>query len=80
MHREYFKTSQTSIDEYAQGRVIYDWGIDFTGHFPPSFSQVYIILVVDYVSKWVEAIPTRTNDAKVVLTFLQKTSSLCLVR
>ena len=27
------------------------WGIDFMGPFPPSFGFVYILLVVDYVSK-----------------------------
>ena len=48
------------------------WGIDFMGPFPPSFGFVYILLAVDYVSKWVEAIATTTNDAKVVLKFLQK--------
>ena len=41
------------------------------GHFPLSFSNLYIFLVVDYVSKWVEAIPTQTNDAKVVASFLR---------
>ena len=45
------------------------WGIDFMGHFPVSFGFVYILLVVDYVSKWVEAKPTRTNDGKVVMDF-----------
>ena len=40
------------------------------GPFPSSFSNLYILLVVDYVYKWVEAIPTRTNDAKVVASFL----------
>ena len=40
------------------------------GPFPLSFSNIYIILAVDYVSKWVEAIPTRTNDARVVARFL----------
>ena len=39
------------------------WGIDFMGPFPASYSNLYILLAVDYVSKWVEAIPTRTNDA-----------------
>ena len=40
------------------------------GPFPYSFSNLYILLAVDYVSKWVEAIPTRTNDANVVVKFL----------
>ena len=39
------------------------------GPFPPSFNNLYILLAVDYVSKWVEATPTRTNDARVVAHF-----------
>ncbi|RVW33681.1 hypothetical protein CK203_111064 [Vitis vinifera] len=31
----------------------------------------YILVGVDYVSKWVEAIPCRSNDHKVVLKFLK---------
>ena len=31
------------------------WGIDFVGPLPPSFDNEYILMVVDYVSKWVEA-------------------------
>ena len=46
------------------------WGRDFMGPFPSSFSNLYNFFVVDYVSKWVEAIPTRTNDASVVIKFL----------
>ncbi|XP_027351234.1 uncharacterized protein K02A2.6-like [Abrus precatorius] len=42
------------------------------GPFPPSFSYEYILVAVDYVSKWVEAIPTRSNDAKVVISFIRK--------
>ena len=49
------------------------WGIDFMGPFPASYNNLYILLAVDYVSKWVEAIPTRTNDAKVVAQFLRST-------
>ena len=48
------------------------WGIDLTGPFLPSFGQVYILLAVDYVSKWVEVIATPTNNAQVVLKFLHK--------
>ena len=42
------------------------------GPSPCSCNFKYILLVVDYVSKWVEAIPTQINDAKVVLNFLKK--------
>jgi len=48
------------------------WGIDFMGPFPSSFGNEYILLAMDYVSKWVEAIPSRTNDAKVVVKFLRE--------
>ena len=48
------------------------WGIDFMGPFPPSCGYLYILLFVDYVSKWVEAIPTRTDDYKVVLKFIKE--------
>ncbi|KAL5759734.1 hypothetical protein ACOSQ2_018572 [Xanthoceras sorbifolium] len=48
------------------------WGVDFMGPFPMSFNNQYILVAVDYVSKWVEAIATPTNDAKVVLKFFKK--------
>ncbi|XP_073018095.1 uncharacterized protein [Primulina eburnea] len=48
------------------------WGIDFMGPFPVSFGNKYILVVVDYVSKWVEAVACKTNDSKVVIQFLKK--------
>ena len=48
------------------------WGIDFMGPFVSSYSHKYILLAVNYVSKWVESIATHTNDAKVVLNFLER--------
>ena len=47
------------------------WGIDFMGPFPTSFGHTYILVGVNYVSKWVEAIPCKTNDHRVVLKFLK---------
>ena len=41
------------------------------GPFPLSYGHKYILLAVDYVSKWVEAIPTFTCDAKVVQRFIK---------
>ena len=52
--------------------IFYMWGIDFMGPFPNSFGNLYILLAVDYVSKWVEAIPTKSNDNKVILKFLKE--------
>ncbi|CAN6685853.1 unnamed protein product [Malus baccata var. baccata] len=51
--------------------IFYVWGIDFMGPFPSSYGFMYILLAVDYVSKWVEAKATRTNDSKVVADFIR---------
>ena len=48
------------------------WGIDFMGPFPSSHSNKYILVGVDYVYKWVEAVALPTNDARVVINFLKK--------
>ena len=40
------------------------WGIDFMGPFLKSHDCEYIVVAVDYVSKWVEALPCRAADAK----------------
>jgi transposase InsO family protein len=48
------------------------WGIDFMGLFPSSYGNQYILVAVDYVSKWVEAVALPTNDSKVVVKFLRK--------
>ncbi|CAM8998997.1 unnamed protein product [Rhodiola kirilowii] len=45
------------------------WGIDFMGPFPVSCGYTYILVAVDYVSKWVEAKATRCDDAKTVIDF-----------
>jgi hypothetical protein len=45
------------------------WGIDFMGSFPPSFGNIYILVVVDYVSKWVEAVACKKNDHRTVVKF-----------
>ncbi|CAN6716292.1 unnamed protein product [Malus baccata var. baccata] len=51
--------------------IFYVWGIDFMGPFPSSYGFTYILLTVDYASKWVEARATRTNDSKVVADFIR---------
>ncbi|GJS85587.1 reverse transcriptase domain-containing protein [Tanacetum coccineum] len=46
-------------------------GLDFMGPFPQSRGNKYILVAVDYVSKWVEAQALPTNDARVVVKFLR---------
>ncbi|GJZ89359.1 reverse transcriptase domain-containing protein [Tanacetum coccineum] len=63
-------------DEMPQNSIqvceIFDmWGIDFMGLFPSSRENKYILLAVDYLSKWVEVKALPTNDARVVCKFLK---------
>nr|GEW80222.1 reverse transcriptase domain-containing protein [Tanacetum cinerariifolium] len=44
---------------------------DFMGPFPSSRGNRYILVAVDYLSKWVEAKALTTNDARVVVKFLK---------
>ncbi|GJX64218.1 reverse transcriptase domain-containing protein [Tanacetum coccineum] len=48
-----------------------EYGLDFMGPFPQSRGNKYILVAVDYVSKWVEAQALPTNDARVVVKFLR---------
>ena len=52
--------------------IFYVWGIDFIGLFLSSFGNMYILLAVDYVSKWVEATACPRNDAIIVVGFIKR--------
>jgi len=53
-------------------KVFYCWGIDFIGPLPSSFTNEYILVAVEYVSRWVEAIPAQHADSKIVIKFLKR--------
>jgi len=42
------------------------------GPFPPSFGFLYILVAVDYVSKWIEVIPSQNNNHKTLIKFLKE--------
>ncbi|GJV62413.1 reverse transcriptase domain-containing protein [Tanacetum coccineum] len=48
------------------------WGLDFMRPFPNSKGNKYILVAVDYISKWVEAQALPTNNARVVIRFLRR--------
>nr|GEV47680.1 reverse transcriptase domain-containing protein [Tanacetum cinerariifolium] len=57
-------------DEMPQKSIkvceIFDvWGIDFMGLFSSSRGNKYILVAIDYLSKWVEEKALPTNDARV---------------
>ena len=59
-------TARNSMPLHYNMQVeIFDvWGIDYMGPFQKSCDCEYILVAVDYVSKWVEAMPCRAADAK----------------
>jgi hypothetical protein len=47
------------------------WGIDYTTCNPPSAKgHCYIIVAVDYLTKWVKAMPKLNNDGEKTTLFL----------
>ena len=65
------KKHEMPLSDILEIEIFNVWGIDFMGPFPSSLGNKYILVMVDYVSKWVEVIPSITNDAKVVKKMLK---------
>ncbi|KAI3499631.1 hypothetical protein L1887_35435 [Cichorium endivia] len=66
------KRDQMPLNPILVVEIFDVWGIDFMGPFPTSFGNLYILVAVDYVSKWIEAEATKTNDHHVVCKFVKK--------
>jgi transposase InsO family protein len=47
------------------------WGIDFMGPFKNSHGYEYILVMVDYLSKWVEAMPCRKASTEESITMIK---------
>ncbi|GJY89820.1 reverse transcriptase domain-containing protein [Tanacetum coccineum] len=56
---------------YTAKKIFDVWGIDFMVPFLSSRGNKYILVAVDYLSKWVEAKALPTNDARVVVKILK---------
>ncbi|GJY11231.1 reverse transcriptase domain-containing protein [Tanacetum coccineum] len=67
----------SSRDEAPQNyiqvcKILDVWGIDFMGPFPSSNGNKYILVAIDYVSKWVDAQAFPTSDARNIVNFLRR--------
>ena len=71
------KRDEIPLHSMLEVEIFDVWGIYFMGPFPHSKGNLYILVVVDYVSKWVEVITTPKNDVKTVVIFLQKNMLTC---
>ena len=66
------KRNEMPMNYMLQVEAFNLWGIDFMGLFPSSRGKQYILVVVDYVTKWVEAQPLATITARKMTEFIQK--------
>ncbi|GJZ87043.1 putative nucleotidyltransferase, ribonuclease H [Tanacetum coccineum] len=71
--RRLLEEKSMNLDSFGLVCDIFDiWGLDFMGPFPNSKGNKYILVAVDYASKWVKAQELPTNDACVMVKFLRK--------
>lgn len=66
------KRHEMLLNNILEVELFYVCGIDFMGPYPSSCGNIYILLAVDNVSKWVEIVATLAHGAKTVVRFLQK--------
>ena len=48
------------------------WGFDYMGPFPSFNRHTHILIAIDYVTKWVEAIPTSSADHNTYIKMLKE--------
>ena len=67
--RNISKRDEMPLHSMLEVEIFDIWGIDFMRLFPPSKGNLYILMAVDYVSKWVKSIATPRNDVNTVVNF-----------
>jgi len=72
-----FEIKYDALQPNSRNTTLWFWGIDSMGPFPNSFGNQYILVVVDYVSKWVKAIPSKSNENTIVVKFLKENNFSC---
>jgi len=63
-HRNITTRDAMPLTNYLQIELFDVWGIDYMGPFVKSRNYEYILVAVDYVSKWVEAMPCKKADSR----------------
>ena len=66
------KINMMPLNLILEIEIFDSWRIYFMGLFPPCFGFVYILIAIDYFSKWIEAISYQNNDSKFEIKFLRE--------
>jgi hypothetical protein len=70
-NREYFSNKFYALRYNLQIDLFDVWRIDFMGPFKNSHGFEHILVMVDYVSKWVEAMPCRKASTEESITMIK---------
>ena len=73
----HFKKQELRLNPILVIELFDVWGIDFMSPFVSSHGMKYILVAVDYVSKWVEAIALANNEGNSVTGFIKKNIFSC---
>ncbi|XP_022899272.1 uncharacterized protein LOC111412570 [Olea europaea var. sylvestris] len=66
------RRNEMPLNNILEVEIIDVWRIDFMGPFPPSFSNQYILVALDYVSKWMDTVALPTNNSNAFEQLLNK--------
>ncbi|XP_022869404.1 uncharacterized protein LOC111388824, partial [Olea europaea var. sylvestris] len=66
------RKNEMPLNSILEVEIFDVWDIDFMRPFYPSYGQQYILVAMDYVSKWVEVVALPANGGQVVTHFLKK--------
>ena len=66
------KRHEMPLQNIQEIEVFDCWGIDFMGSLSSSLSNEYILIAIEYVSRWVEVVPTQKADSKTMIKFVKK--------
>jgi Integrase core domain len=69
---QYFEKARDAPKAILKNELFNVWGIDFMGPFPNSYGNKFILIAVDYVSKWIEAIACPAANSKVIKRLFKK--------
>jgi hypothetical protein len=66
-------THPTNLQNMATPWPFHTWGLDLIGHInPASGGYIWILVVTEYFTKWVEAIPLQKATSAAVANFIQE--------